>query len=103
MGMLAAHHARISFHRESLQTTSVEYANIGVVHLLITGHGTLIGGIKTVGILHDEFSRTHKAETRTDLITELGLNLIKINRQLPIGADFGCRHRGDHLLMGRPQ
>ena len=43
-------------------------------------------GVKAVGVFHDEFAAAHQAETRPDLITKLGLDLVQIERQLAVGA-----------------
>ncbi|MND53213.1 hypothetical protein D3C80_442450 [compost metagenome] len=54
-----------------------------------------------VGVLHDELATTHQAEARTDLVTELGLDLVEVDRQLLVAVQLVAREVGDDFLMGR--
>ena len=56
--------------------------------------------MKRIGIFHDEFTRTHDAEARPNLIAKLGLNLIKVNRQLAITFNLTPHDVGNHFLVG---
>ena len=60
-------------------------------------------GMKGVGVLHDEFPRTHDAETWANFVTELGLNLVKVGRQLLVAVQLVTDHVGDHFFMGWAQ
>ena len=53
-----------------------------------------------IRILHDEFTATHQPESGANLIPELGLDLIKVHGELPVGAQHLPRQAGDHLFMG---
>jgi hypothetical protein len=55
--------------------------------------------VEGVGILHDEFARAHHAEARADLVTELGLDLVEVDRQLAVAAQLVAREVGDHFLV----
>jgi hypothetical protein len=39
-------------------------------------------GMEAVGVLHQELARAHDAEARPDLVAELGLDLVVVDRQL---------------------
>ena len=54
-----------------------------------------------VGILHQEFPRTHHAKARPDLVAELGLNLEIIDGQLLVGLHVLAHVVADHLFMRR--
>ena len=53
-----------------------------------------------VSILHDELTGTHDPKAWPHLVAELGLDLIEIDGQLPITAQFAAGDVGDHFLMG---
>lgn len=59
--------------------------------------------VKAIGVLHDEFTPSHETEAGADFISKLCLDLIEIQRHLPIGSDFASEQVGNHFLMGRPQ
>src|SRR5699024_7226410 len=59
--------------------------------------------VERVGVLHDEFTRPHDAETRTDFIAELGLDLVIIYRQLPITVDVLLDEAGYDFLVRRAE
>ena len=54
--------------------------------------------IERVGILHDEFARSHHSEARTNLVAKLDLYMVEVKRQLPIALQILARDIGDHLL-----
>ena len=56
--------------------------------------------MKGIGILHDKFSAAHQTEAGPNLIAELCLDLVKIDRQLAIGAQQVCGEGRDHLFVG---
>ena len=58
--------------------------------------------VERIGVLHQKFARTHHAEAGPHLVTELPLDVIKIERQILVGAHRGAENLGDHLLVGRP-
>ena len=54
-----------------------------------------------VAVLHDEFPRAHDAETRPNLVPELGLNLIKVQRELLVALHFTAdKIRDDFFVCG---
>ncbi|MNN11989.1 hypothetical protein D3C81_1249660 [compost metagenome] len=54
-----------------------------------------------VGVLHDELATTHQAEARTDLVTELGLDLVHVERQLLVAGELVAGQVGDDFFVGR--
>ena len=103
MGEVAAYGAGVSLHRAEAQAKAPEDAAVGIVHQPVADFGPGHTGIKGIGILHDKFASTHKAETGTDLISELGLYLVQAYRQLPVGAHFAAHQVSNDLLMGGAQ
>ena len=83
-----------------LQPTALEHLPVGLIHPCIGGLQIGLVGMEGVGVLHDEFTTAHQTEAGPDLIPELGLNLIKVHRQLPVGPQHFPRQGGDHLFMG---
>src|SRR5260370_25457754 len=76
---------------------------IGSPHRLIGDIQRLLPDMKGVGIFHDELATADQAEARADLITELGLDLIEIDRKLPVGRDGVPDGVRDDLLMRRSE
>ena len=58
-------------------------------------------GVEGIAILHQELAAPHHAETRSDLVAELGLDLVQVQGQLAIALDFLTDEIGDHLFMRR--
>ena len=56
-----------------------------------------------IGIFHQEFTCTHDAETWPDFVTELGLYLVVVHRQLLIAADLAPGDIGNDLFMCRSE
>ena len=57
--------------------------------------------IEGICVLHQEFARAHRAEPWPDFITELQLNMIKVQRQVLVGFDIGTEDVRDHFLIRR--
>ena len=92
VGEFSAHDAGVGLDSEGAQAAALEDAGVGVEHLLVGGGAAFVGGVEGVGVLHDEFARAHEAEPRADFIAELGLDLIEVLGQLPVGTQF-ARHQ----------
>ena len=66
----------------------------------LVGLGQRLGRqVEGVGVLHQEFARTHDAEARADLVAELGLDLVEVDRQLLVAVQFVAREVGDDFLV----
>jgi len=57
--------------------------------------------MKTVAVLHQELTSAHQSETRSYLITELEVDLIKVQRQLFVTFDTLTYQIDHHFFMGR--
>ena len=99
----AAHDASVGLHGDGPQAAARKNPRVGVVHPLVTGVGRLVVGVEAVRVLHDEFLGAHEAEARADFVTELGLNLVKIDRQLAVRVELIGDEGGDDLLMRRAE
>ena len=75
---------------------------IGVEHHAVFALQIFKAGVEGVTILHQEFAAAHYAKARADLVAELGLNLIQMQRELSVALDFLADEIGDHFFMGRP-
>ena len=100
LGQIAANGAAVCSHGAVLQAKTVKDAAVGLRHVLVTLLGRIAVAVKTVGVLHDELAPTHQAKTGTTLVTELGLNLVEIFRQLLVTAQFLLGNISDHFLGG---
>ena len=86
--MSAAHHSGIRLYRERPQSAASENPSVGIIHALVTRVGGIVINVKAVRIFHDELPGTHKPKTWPYFIPKFRLNLVEINRQLPVRADF---------------
>ena len=59
--------------------------------------------VERVAVLHQKFARPHHAEAWPDLVAELGLDLVKADRQLLVRAQLGAGKLGDDFFMGRAE
>ena len=57
--------------------------------------------VKGIGIFHQKLTRAHDAKTWTDFITELGLDLVKSDRQLLVAANLVTDKIGHDLFVCR--
>ena len=59
-----------------------------------------MGQVEGVSVLHQKFAARHQTKARTDLVAELGLNLIHVDRQLFVAGDLVARQIGDDFFVG---
>ena len=102
-GFETAHRAGHGVHRHILQIETVENTLIGATLVHIRLDKTFLVEREGVGVLHDEFTATDQACTRTEFVTILGLNLVEGNRQILVGGVQVLDQQGEHFLMGRCQ
>ena len=93
----------VGLHHREVQAQAVEHRAVGFVHHAVAGRRTFIVGVKGVAVLHDEFARAHHPEAGADLVAELGLELVEVQRHVPVGAHFAADEVGDDLLVGGGQ
>src|SRR5690606_3314134 len=80
---------------------ALEYAHIGVVHLVVAFLGGSLVAVEGIGILHGELAPAHQAETWAAFVAEFRLNVIEIHRQLAPAVDFVTRDvRDDFFRSG---
>ena len=96
----AADAAGVGRHRAVVQAQAVEYAAIGIVHIAVGLFQRFIIGVERIGIFHDKFAGAHHAETRAYFITEFGLDVVEVFRQLFVARDFFAHDVGNHLFAG---
>ncbi len=78
-----------------------EDPRVRVVHGLVALLERRVVEVERIGVLHRELARAHDAEARPDLVAELGLDLVEIDRQLPVALQLAARDVGDHFLVRR--
>ena len=86
-----------------------KYACVCVVHRPVRLEHRIPVDVERIRVLHDELARAHDAESWPHLVSKLGLDVIKIERQLLVAADllardvgdgfFGCRLHDEIALM----
>ena len=95
--------ARIRGNRAIAQAKAREDASICVVHILVLAFQVVEVGVKRICVLHDKFARAHDTKARPYFVPEFGLNLVQIQRQLPVGANVLSRNIGDDFFVGWPK
>ena len=93
--------SRVRGYGAKLQTQAREDPHVGVVHGLVGLEHPGLVRIEGIGILHDELARAHHPEAGTNLVAELGLDVIEVDRQLLVALQFPARDIRDHLFGGR--
>ncbi len=88
-------------HGAEIQTKAREDPHVRVVHLAIRLAQAFRVFVERVRVFHDELASAHHAETRTDFVAELRLDLIEVHRQLAIALDLASRDVRDHFFVGR--
>ncbi len=99
----AAHHAGVGLDRDGGDADAFEERFVSGLHREITLHGAVIVGVERVGVHHHELAGAHESVARTDLVTELGPDLVKVFRQIAVAGDLLLHERGDDFLVSRPE
>ena len=99
MGEAATDAARVRLNRPEFKATAREDPVVGIKHLPVTDFRTFLVRVKTVGILHAEFTAAHGAEAGTNFVAEFCLDLIKIQGKLTVGLDFVANQIGNDLFV----
>ena len=98
MRLAAADVAGVGLDRGVAQPATVEDAAVRVLHgavRLLEARGR---GVERVGVLHQELAPAHEAEAGADLVPELGVDLVEVDRELAIRGDAPAHGVGDDLL-----
>lgn len=93
----------VGFNGPKGKAATCENPGIGVIHVLVADLGAGFIDVETIGVFHDELTPPHETKAGTDLVSEFGLDLVKIQRELAIGAHFSPEQIGDDFFMGRTQ
>jgi hypothetical protein len=96
----AADLAGVGRDRAKLEAQAREDARVRVVHRLVALLQAFEIGVERVRVLHREFTRAHHAEARADLVAELGLDLVKVERKLAVALHFPPHEVAEHLFRG---
>jgi hypothetical protein len=100
---VAADGAGVGLDRGVAEPHPLEHPAVGVVHGLVRLPHALRRGVEGVGVLHDELTAAEEAVAGTGLVAELGLDLVHVDGQVPVGLHVH-RHGGrHHLLVGGPE
>src|SRR5689334_11157419 len=101
VGSGAANAAGIRRDRPESEAQAPEDTAVAVVHGSVGVVETLFAGVEGIGVLHEELPAAHHAEARSNLVAELGLDLVKIERQLTVAFDLPPHHVAyDFLVCG---
>ena len=101
VGTTTADGAVVRLHGTEIQAEAGEDLAVRAVHDVVGRLQRVLAGVEGVGILHDELAATHQAEARTDLVTELGLDLVHVDRQLLVAVQLIACQIGNHFLVRR--
>ena len=98
-GGIATDLTRVGNNRQGLDVAALADVSVGLLHLVILLLQALLRGGEAVGVLHDELATAHQAKAGTELVAELVLNVVKVDRQLLIGAQLVAHQGRDGLLV----
>ncbi|MCY1404513.1 hypothetical protein D9M71_197220 [compost metagenome] len=101
VGTGAADGAGIGQYGAEIQAQAAEHVAVRLVHAVIGFLQRFLAHVEGIGILHHELASAHQAEARTDLVTELGLDLVEVDRQLFVAVQLIARQVGDDFFVGR--
>ena len=102
-GGIATDLAGVSDNGQSLDVAALADVGVGLLHLVVLLLQTLLRGGEAVGVLHDELATAHQAKARAELVAELVLNVVQIDRQLLVGTQLIAHQGRDGLLVGGAQ
>ncbi len=98
---IAADRAGVGLHGAERQAEPREDARVRVVHVAVFGVERGRVGVERIRVLHQELARAHDAEARADLVAELHLDLVEVDRQLLVALELRAREVGDDFLVRR--
>ena len=88
-------------HRDRGQIHAPERPQIGHEHVVVGAPRAREVQVEGVVVLHQELAAAHHPEARPDLVAELPLDLVEIDRQVAIASDAAAEDVGHHLLVRR--
>ena len=100
LGQIAANGAAVGGHGTVLQAEAVKDATVSLRHVLVAELRGCTRAVKAVGVFHDELAATHEAKAGAAFVTEFGLDLVEIFRQLLVAAQLLAGDVGHHFFAG---
>ena len=97
---IAADRAGIGDHRDGFQAHTLEGAHIGQHHAAIAPHRTGVIYVERIRVLHQEFAPAHHPEPGPHFVAEFPLNVVEIDRQIPIRLHRLAEDVDNHFLVG---
>ena len=98
--LVSTDRAGVGGHGAVGQAQPIEHSAVRLGHVFVAQAAGFDVAIKGVGVLHGELAPTHHTKTRPAFIAELGLDVIKILRQLAVAAQLLARDVGHDLFAG---
>jgi hypothetical protein len=103
VGGAAADGAGFCFDDGEVEPAAPEDVLVGGVHrvvLLVEPAGAFHVGAEGVGVLHEELAAAEQPGARAELVAELGLDLVEVQRERLVRRDAALHEVGDDLLVG---
>ena len=82
MRIASADSSVICFYRSEVKAASCEDPCVCVVHILVALVEAFSIFIKRICVFHDEFTASHKTESRSSLVPVFSLDLVQVLRKL---------------------
>ena len=99
--VLAADGAAVGFDLDGRQSAAAEDVAVRHAHPLVRDVQPFLVGVEGVSVLHDELAAAEQSRAGARLVPELGLDLVDVERQVPVRLDVGARDGGHDLLVRR--
>ncbi len=97
---VTANRTRIRAHRYRFEAHSVKGVQIGNEHFIVGFARVFVAQIKRIRIFHQKLATAHHAKTRTALVPEFPLNMIKDLGQFFVRTRKGSENIRDHVFIG---
>ena len=92
--------AAVGLHHAEGKAAAAEKPLVGLDHPLVSDLRSRLVAVEAVAVLHGELAAADHAEARADLIAELGLYLVEIQRKIAVAPHLVADDVGDHFLVG---
>ena len=101
VGAGTADGAVVGFNRAEFQAQAGEHVAVRLMHAVVGDLQRRLVSVERIGVLHDEFAAAHQTEAWADFVTEFGLDLVQVDRQLFVAAQLVAHQIGDDFFVGR--
>ena len=99
VGKRAAHHAHVRRDRDGAHPEPLEDPHVGAVLCPVADVQPILIAVRRVRVLHDELADPDQAVARTRLVAPLRLEVVDLERELPVRADDVAEQVGNDLLV----